>query len=143
MTVMLDASVLVSMFVADTNAPRVRAFLARGPQALAVSTFGIAEFASAISRYVRIGSATRESGDRLLAAFDAWADGIPQIVEVEPVDHRAAGRFVRRFDLALRAPDALHIAICHRLGLPLLTFDARQAAAARALGVACDPAGAA
>jgi predicted nucleic acid-binding protein len=48
---------------------------------------------------------------------------------------------VRRFALGLRTPDALHLAICRRLDLPLLTFDRRQAAAAAALGIACDPAG--
>jgi predicted nucleic acid-binding protein len=37
--------------------------------------------------------------------------------------------------MALRAPDALHVALCRRLGLKLVTFDQRQAAAAEALGV--------
>ncbi len=65
--------------------------------------------------------------------------------EAESADMRVASTFVRRFELGLRAPDALHVAVCHRLGLPLFTFDERQAAAAERLGVGrspADPAGA-
>ena len=35
----------------------------------------------------------------------------------------------------LRAPDALHAAICRRLGLTLVTLDRRLEAAARRLGL--------
>jgi predicted nucleic acid-binding protein len=40
-----------------------------------------------------------------------------------------------RFDLTLRAADALHIAAACRLGAMLVTFDRRQAASATSLGV--------
>jgi hypothetical protein len=42
---------------------------------------------------------------------------------------------VRRFDLLLRAPDALHAAICRRLDLTLVTLDQRLAKAAREVGI--------
>jgi uncharacterized protein len=48
---------------------------------------------------------------------------------------RLANTYVRRFKLKLRAPDALHAAICRRLELQLATLDRRLAAAARALGI--------
>lgn len=38
-------------------------------------------------------------------------------------------------DTSLRTPDALHLAICRRLGAELLTFDQGMIAAARSLGV--------
>jgi predicted nucleic acid-binding protein len=38
-------------------------------------------------------------------------------------------------DLKLRAPAALHAAMCRRLGLQLATLDRRLAAAARALEI--------
>jgi predicted nucleic acid-binding protein len=44
---------------------------------------------------------------------------------------------VRRFDLKLRAPDALHLAICRRLQARLVTLDNNLARAARALDVPC------
>jgi predicted nucleic acid-binding protein len=56
-------------------------------------------------------------------------------VVIEAVDLRHATQFVRRFDLMLRAPDALHAAVCQRLGPTLVTFDQRLARAAAALGI--------
>jgi uncharacterized protein len=58
--------------------------------------------------------------------------------EVHAVDVRLAGIYVRRFDLGLRAPDAVHIAIARRLDATLVTLDRRLAAAARELGVAAE-----
>lgn len=48
---------------------------------------------------------------------------------------RLATVFVRRFDLKLRAPDALHAAACRRDDHLLVTLDKRLAAAALELGV--------
>ena len=55
--------------------------------------------------------------------------------DIHGVDVRLAYAYVRRFDLALRAPDALHIAIDRRLDVSLATVDRRLAAAAGELGV--------
>ena len=44
-------------------------------------------------------------------------------------------RLLQHLTLMLRAPDALHAAVCQRLGLTLVTLDRRLAAAARDLGV--------
>jgi uncharacterized protein len=43
---------------------------------------------------------------------------------------------LRRLDVNLRTPDALHIAIAQRLEATLVTFDWGMAAAARPLGMA-------
>lgn len=58
--------------------------------------------------------------------------------EINTVDVRLADAYVRRFDLALRVPDALHLAIARRLDVALLTLDRRMAAAARELGIAVE-----
>ncbi len=50
-------------------------------------------------------------------------------------DVLAAEGFLRRLDLTLLAPDALHIAMCQRIGATLATFDEKMAASARMLGV--------
>jgi predicted nucleic acid-binding protein len=42
---------------------------------------------------------------------------------------------MRRLDLTLRTPDALHIAISGRVGATLATFDEKMAAAARVVGL--------
>ncbi len=46
-----------------------------------------------------------------------------------------AGRLLERFELGLRAGDALHLAIAQRLGTPLVTLDRRLATAAAAVGL--------
>ena len=40
-----------------------------------------------------------------------------------------------RLDLGLRTPDALHIAVAHRIRAPLATFDAKLIRDARKLGL--------
>ena len=58
--------------------------------------------------------------------------------DIHTSDIRLAAAYVRRFDLALRAPDALHLAVAGRLDVPLGTLDRRLATAARELGVAVE-----
>jgi hypothetical protein len=53
-------------------------------------------------------------------------------------DARLAYAYVRRFELRLRAPDALHLAIARHLDVSLVTLDRRMAAAARELGIAVE-----
>lgn len=48
---------------------------------------------------------------------------------------KAAEAFLRRLDLTLRAPNALHIAMAQRTGAALVTFDERMAGCARVLGL--------
>jgi hypothetical protein len=137
----LDSSALVALFLRDAHTDAVRSHFRAARPSAAVSSFATAEFGAVVGVRVRSGALTAGQGQRAVAMLDAWVEAQAEATEVEPTDHRLASILVRRFDLALRAPDALHIAVAHRLGLPLLTFDRRQAAAARALGVACDPAG--
>ena len=70
-----------------------------------------------------------------LAAFDDWIAAEANLVDVEGADVRLAARFVRRFDLMLRAPDALHLAMCRRLNATIATLDRRLAVAAQALDI--------
>ena len=84
---------------------------------------------------------TTAQGGRLLNVHDGWVAVNAEPIEVESADMRVASTFARRFELSLRAPDTLHVAVCRRLGLPLFTFDERQAAAAERLGVGRSPAG--
>ncbi len=70
-----------------------------------------------------------------ISNFDSWRSDETQIVALTAGDVVAADGFLRRLDLTLLAPDALHIAICQRIGATLATFDEKMAASARVLGV--------
>ena len=100
--------------------------------------FAAAKVASALSRLVRMALLTDADASARLADFDAWRAAMSSPVEIEVSDARLAYIFVRRFDLGLRAPDALHLAIARRLDATLVTLDRRMATAARELGVAVE-----
>ncbi len=137
----LDTSALVSLVLQDAHSAALLDWIGDAAPEIATSTFGQAEFNAVVAQRVRGGTLTAEQGTRATTMFEGWFAAQGRMLDLEASDARVAAAFVRRPALALRASDALHIAVCHRLGLPLLTFDRFQAAAARALGVARDPAG--
>lgn len=100
-----------------------------------VSEFAAGEVASALSRLVRMKQLDAADVRARLLDFDAWCVSDAIVVDVEASDIRLAAVFVRRLELGLRMPDALHAAICRRLDHTLVTLDLRLAGAATALGL--------
>lgn len=133
MSVYLDASVLLPTVIPEPGSGAVDRFLAQATSELLVSDFAVAEVASGISRLVRMRLLDSRRANLMLAAFDAWRAAGAQPADMESADVRWAAIVVRRFDLMLRAPDALHLAICQRLEARLVTMDVRLAAAAEKL----------
>ncbi|HEY1709906.1 MAG TPA: type II toxin-antitoxin system VapC family toxin [Rhizomicrobium sp.] len=131
----LDTSVIVALFVADPFAARADKFLRSRKTQVIVSDFGSAELASAMARLVRMSNLTRKEAQSAFADFDVWIAGSVTRIEATSSDIRVAESFLRRLDLTLRTPDAVHIAIARRLGAELVTFDTAMAACARNLGV--------
>jgi hypothetical protein len=137
-TLYLDASVLVALFVIDPAAARAEAFLSAHPAVIVVSDFGAAEFSSAVARRVRMRDLTGGEGRLAFANFDDWIARSTSRENVIAVDIQSADRILRRLDVNLRTPDAIHIAIARRLDATLVTFERGMAAAARALGMAIE-----
>jgi uncharacterized protein len=131
----LDASVLMPAVIEEPSSTAVRELFRNRPDDLSVGDFAAAEVASALSRLVRMERLTATEAAERLADFDEWRASATEVAEIDTHDCRLANTYVRRFDLKLRAPDALHAAICRRLELQLATLDRRLAAAARALGI--------
>jgi uncharacterized protein len=134
MSIYLDTSVLVPTLVQEPVTDAVRAYLAISPDRI-VSDLAAAEVASALARLIRTGLLTEPEAAARLDDFDAWRVGTSIPAELHAADARLACAYVRRFDLALRAPDALHLAMCRRLDLTLVTLDGRLARAADQLGI--------
>ena len=130
----LDASVLTPLFVAEARSVEARDRIVG--LSLVVSDLALAEVSSAIARRVRMGDIAASDATAKLTKLDSWAAGAIMIENLNPTDFVSATAFVRRFELGLRTPDALHLAITQRLGATLFTFDAKMAAAAATLGVA-------
>ncbi|MBV9758674.1 MAG: type II toxin-antitoxin system VapC family toxin [Alphaproteobacteria bacterium] len=130
----LDTSIVVALFVDDQHRGRAKAFLRDQQPDIVVSDFAAAEFSAAIARHVRTGKATAQAAKAAFADFDTWAYLFAEGAATDASDVRTAEAFIRRLDLNLRAPDALHIAVVQRIGAILATFDERMAANAKALG---------
>ena len=123
------------MLIAEPGSEVVDAFIEGQSGSLVVSEFAAAEVASAMSRLARTGRLSTDDAAGRLADFDAWRAAVTEDVDLHAADVRLASIYVRRFELMLRAPDALHAAICRRGDLVLITLDRRLAFAAEALGV--------
>lgn len=109
MSLYLDASVLVGLFVIDPSADRAEAFLSAHRAIIVVSDFGAAEFSSAVARRVRMRDLTRAEGRLAFANFDDWIARSASRENVIAADIASADRILRRLDVNLRTPDALHI----------------------------------
>jgi predicted nucleic acid-binding protein len=138
LTCYLDATVMLPIVIKEPASAAVDAFMSTVQQQLSVSDFAAAEVASALSRLVRTGRLQATDGAARLSDFDVWRTAMTKPAEIHAVDVRLAAAYVRRFELALRAPDALHLAVARRLDIPLVTRDRRLATAARELGVAVE-----
>jgi uncharacterized protein len=131
----LDANILVALLTVEPLSERADDFIQGNAERLIVSDFAAAEFASAIARRVRTRETTVEDARKDLADFDIWTARLTERTELNADDVAAATGYMRRLDLALLTPDAMHIAIAQRLDAMLATFDRQMAAAARALGI--------
>ena len=129
---------MLPILIKEPASATVDAFMSTVQQELWVSDFAAAEVASAVSRLVRTGRLEATDGAASLSDFDVWLAAMTRAAEIHAVDVRLAGVYVRQFDLALRTPDALHLAIARRLDVTLVTLDRRMAAAGRELGVAVE-----
>ncbi|MGO9172567.1 MAG: type II toxin-antitoxin system VapC family toxin [Rhodomicrobium sp.] len=135
----LDANVLIALFSDDLFTPNAKKFLRAEQPILLVSDFACAEFASGIAMLVRMETYAVSDAQAIFSDFDAWTARATQRVETLTADVKAAEAFLRRLDLTLRAPDALHIAIAQRTASVLITFDEKMALCARALGMPVAP----
>lgn len=135
MSAYLDASVIVPLFLADPFTARAESVLLTPGLRPVVSDWAVLEVSNVVSRRVRIQALTSSEGESVLTDFDVWREKSALGATVSTEDMSTATSFVRQFDLALRGPDALHIALARRLRLDLITFDNRMAAAGAALGL--------
>jgi uncharacterized protein len=135
MLVYLDSSALVSMFLTDAHTATVDQWIRQNMRPLCTSQLGSVEIASALSILVRRHDLTQAEASKHLASYDHWRRNTAQTVQMLPADFDQGEKLVRRFELKLRGPDALHVAICTRLGATMVTFDAALANAMTSLGL--------
>ena len=134
-SVYLAVNVLVALFVIDPLNGRADKAMRGLRDDLIVSSLSAAEFSAVIARRVRIRDLRCGEARTAFANFDSWCARYTRTLEMDGVDVAAATSLMRRLNLPLRTPDALHIAIARRTGCTLLTFDRSLARIAGTLGL--------
>jgi len=133
----LDTSFLVPYFVSEESSEKVEAYL-RGLEGeeLVLSAWTATEFVSALGLKVRTKQLDKPSASAALAAFRELGEGYFNWLAVSPGDFKAASAYLEKWNLGLRAGDALHLAVAKTNGVKkLLTLDERMLKAARALRI--------
>jgi predicted nucleic acid-binding protein len=103
---------------------------------LAVSKWTGVEFASHVSRDVRMGELSVAEGSGILEEFDATIAASFVVLVPNSYDFDLAQEYVAHFSTQLRAPDALHLAVAHNNGAEFVaTLDEGMLAAAKKLKI--------
>ncbi|MCX7305361.1 MAG: type II toxin-antitoxin system VapC family toxin [Hyphomicrobiales bacterium] len=132
----IDTSVIVSSLLREAYTDRAQQWLSeQASQDLAISDWVVSEFSSALSLKLRTEQMSREKRAEALAAFVRFAGNFLIVLPVSTSHFKAAARFADRYELGLRAGDALHLAVAAETGASLYTLDKRLAAAGPVVGV--------
>lgn len=132
----LDTSLLGAIFFREANAAELLGQLeVVRSEPLVISAWTLTEMASVAGIKLRSGVIDAAMRDQALACFQRFASSSLSTVEVEPADFRAAATFMGG-SVALRAGDALHLAVARRVEAAVASLDRRLNDAASAFGIA-------
>ena len=135
MTAYLDTSILLGYYLTEVHSEQAQEIYAARSD-LWISELVELEMLSSLSRLSRVGSIALDDANNVSTLFDAHlSDGLYGKRRLGPGHYRVARDFIARFDLPLKALDALHLALCSAEDLTLLTADRQLARNAEALGV--------
>jgi len=133
----LDTSFLVPYFVSENSSEKVEKFLRDVKEdELVVSAWTATEFVSALGLKVRTKQLDKPAASAALAAFREVGEQYFNWLAVSAGDFKAASAYLERWDLGLRAGDALHLAVAKSNAVKkLLTLDERMLKAGKALRI--------
>lgn len=132
----LDTSLLVAALTNEVMSARAQTWLSeQDPGQLFISDWTITEMASALSIKLRTGQIGPNHRAGALAAFNGMLAESLTLLPIASRHFRRAAAFADQHALALRASDALHLAIAADNGATVWTLDRRQADAGPVLGV--------
>lgn len=131
----LDTSVVVAYYVPEPLSAQVQAIYGT-LSTPAISELVELEFFAALSLKLRVGDLERAHVEQVARLFLRHVEGgWYTAVHLQASHYRRARDFIARFDLPLKAPDALHLAVAAAEGQQLITADQQLARNAEALGL--------
>lgn len=130
----LDTSVLATLILGDQHWTTIERWLDQEKRIPALSDFGWGELISSIGTRVRGRKVPDTLSETLIANAETYFRDWQRIC-ITTADIARATEFVADFSLSLRLPDAIHLALAQREGMPIVTTDRQQANAAAALGI--------
>lgn len=131
----LDAAVVLTLFLNETTSRAVETWLARRRRPLAVSDWALTECASALGIKCRRRELPAGAAASAFAAMEGFARESCELIACAPHHQAGAQELLARFELPLRAGDALHLAMARHAGATLVTYDALLLASAKSLDI--------
>jgi predicted nucleic acid-binding protein len=132
----LDTSLLVGSLTPESRTHELQQWLGeQKPEELAISDWVIAEFSAALAAKLRAGQLGASERATALAEFAQLCVNSFAILPISRTHFQMAARFADQHTLSLRAPDALHVALCLDHGAVLCTLDRTQSEACAPLGI--------
>lgn len=130
----LDTAVVLTLFVHEPMSESVGKWIASRRQPLAFSDWGLTECASALGIRLRRGELGADFAARTYRAITVFVNESCELIACSGHHQTEAQRLLTRFDLSLRAGDALHLAISQHAQSALVTCDKQLVAAAKTVG---------
>lgn len=135
MTAYLDTSIVLAYYLDEAQSEEAQEIYQTRP-GLQISELVELEVLSSLSRLARVGSIELDDAKSVSTLFDTHLqNGLYGRRSLDTGHYRLARDYISRFDLSLKAPDALHLALCSTEDLTLLTADRQLARNAEAVGV--------
>lgn len=130
----LDTAVVLTLFIDETTSTTVEEWLAKRRQPLAFSDWGLTECASALGIKFRRGEINADQAQNLWQAILSFAHEVCEMISCASHHQADAQQWLGRFDLSLRAGDALHLAMARHAQATLVSYDKNLIEAAQATG---------
>lgn len=132
-----DTSFVTPLVLPESASDALAAFLTKSrPRELAVSLWTNVEFASLVSRRLRMGELTEREAELARSAFRGMVARSYRILLPSAADYALAAKFLENYKTGLRAGDALHLAIAKNHGARMVySLDAGLVKAATVLKI--------